>query len=307
MLLTLLRFISRFVFAFSAVFITGYGYADLEMKAELSQASWHYSGSRDQCQLFQRVPHFGLATFVSDPKNKLKFDMVVVRPLAASGKFEIVETAPAWHPDAPARTPLGIVDAIEGLQLSIGSPLSDRMLMSLYRGYEPHFNRLIWFDTQARVDVTLRSIRFREMYESFVQCQSNLLVDMYSELERSTLQFAVSQWDIKGVTARRLQRLSRFLNDDESITRVFIDSHTDNSGGTKSNLKLSKNRAENVEKLLLDAGVDKSLLTVRYHADRYPIASNKTLKGRERNRRTTIRLERKADAGIGAITSASRD
>ncbi|KXF81091.1 hypothetical protein ATN88_19200 [Enterovibrio coralii] len=37
-------------------------------------------------------------------------------------------------------------------------------------------------------------------------------------------------------------------------------------------------------------GIDKAMLEVRAHGERYPIASNENAEGRQKNRRVTLRL-----------------
>ena len=268
------------------------GFADVNVSAGITDAAWSYSGSRDMCSIAQQIPKFGEAGFVRGAGDALEFRLNVVQPLADVGGFDVIEIAPAWHPEAPHKSLLGRIDKASGTRLSIPSPLSMRMLMSLYRGYDSAFSRPSWFDEHAFINVSLLSIHLRSVYEDFLACQKALLKDKFSEVERSSINFPVDRWDISKTVHERITRLSAFLRDDESITAVYIDGHTDGSGEQDWNLKLSKNRADNVTQFFIDAGVTKELLVTRYHADRYPIASNENAAGKRSNRRTTIRLER---------------
>ena len=64
-----------------------------------------------------------------------------------------------------------------------------------------------------------------------------------------------------------------------------IEGHTDNRGKASANKKLSQARAEAVRDYMISKGLDASRLTaVGYGPDR-PVASNKTSKGRAKNRR----------------------
>ncbi|MDR0194429.1 MAG: OmpA family protein, partial [Myroides sp.] len=56
------------------------------------------------------------------------------------------------------------------------------------------------------------------------------------------------------------------------------------------NLPLSDNRANAVKVYLIEKGIDSSRLTSKGYGSKDPIASNKTVKGRELNRRVEIQL-----------------
>ena len=70
---------------------------------------------------------------------------------------------------------------------------------------------------------------------------------------------------------------------------LIIEGHTDNVGGAKFNLELSRKRAEAVKRWLVDkAGISEvRLATVGYGLSR-PIADNSTEEGRAKNRRVEL-------------------
>jgi OOP family OmpA-OmpF porin len=66
-----------------------------------------------------------------------------------------------------------------------------------------------------------------------------------------------------------------------------IEGHTDNIATAKYNVKLSQRRAAGVVKMLVEKyGIDKSRLAAKGYGLTKPIASNKTVEGRQKNRRT---------------------
>ena len=75
-------------------------------------------------------------------------------------------------------------------------------------------------------------------------------------------------------------------------TKASIEGNTDNTGSAAYNKKLSKKRADAVAAYLVkNFGIDKSRLsTVGYGFDK-PVASNKTAKGRQQNRRVDAVIE----------------
>ncbi|MCL9780805.1 OmpA family protein [Vibrio sp. S4M6] len=66
--------------------------------------------------------------------------------------------------------------------------------------------------------------------------------------------------------------------------------NTDSIGSIAYNAKLGQKRSDSVVKYLADHGIDPSLLTASSDGKTHPIASNKTAKGREKNRRTDVKL-----------------
>ncbi|MHB1024860.1 MAG: OmpA family protein [Desulfobacteria bacterium] len=71
-------------------------------------------------------------------------------------------------------------------------------------------------------------------------------------------------------------------------SKVALEGHTDSRGSDKYNLKLSQRRADAVKKYLVDKGENAGRITAEGKGEAYPIASNKTDKGRFENRRVEI-------------------
>ena len=89
--------------------------------------------------------------------------------------------------------------------------------------------------------------------------------------------------------------LLRFLINNPEIV-IEMNSHTDNIGDDKSNLKLSQKRAESVVNYLVLKGIEKERLKAKGFGETQPIADNQNAdgsdnpKGRQLNRRTEFRI-----------------
>lgn len=70
--------------------------------------------------------------------------------------------------------------------------------------------------------------------------------------------------------------------------RILIEGHTDATGSASFNQRLSQQRADVVRDALLSRGVDASRIEAIGIGEDYPIASNDTKAGRERNRRVDV-------------------
>jgi len=69
-----------------------------------------------------------------------------------------------------------------------------------------------------------------------------------------------------------------------------IQGHTDSVGDESANLALSGKRAEAVKRYLVSQGIDEYILSAEGFGSSYPIASNETKAGREKNRRVVFKI-----------------
>jgi outer membrane protein OmpA-like peptidoglycan-associated protein len=72
---------------------------------------------------------------------------------------------------------------------------------------------------------------------------------------------------------------------------LSIVGHTDSSGDSEKNLKLSQDRAASVKDYLIMKGVDASRIRTDGKGDTEPVADNETVQGRTLNRRVAFEIE----------------
>jgi hypothetical protein len=83
-----------------------------------------------------------------------------------------------------------------------------------------------------------------------------------------------------------------YLKEDPSVKAIYLDGHTDSEGIRGENLLKSERRAERVFNYLVESGIDSKTIAMRWHGERYPLATNRTKKGKAQNRRVTVRLSK---------------
>ena len=92
---------------------------------------------------------------------------------------------------------------------------------------------------------------------------------------------------LKKKSVRVIEGFYDFLRDNPNV-KVEIQGHTDNVGSDAYNMKLSEARARSVYQVLLNLGILESQITSKGYGESKPIASNKTVEGRAKNRRTVF-------------------
>ncbi len=108
------------------------------------------------------------------------------------------------------------------------------------------------------------------------------------------IEFATNKSDIRPAYVKEVEKVANFMKKFPQI-RGTLEGHTDNVGSAKYNMKLSQRRADSVMKMLVEKyGIDKSRLAAKGYGLTRPIADNKTVEGRQKNRRTV--------ANFGCVT-----
>ncbi len=119
-------------------------------------------------------------------------------------------------------------------------------------------------------------------------------------LERKfSVNFKPDSTEIASEDIERLAEIAGLISQDTNI-RVRVDGYTDSNGNRFYNQKLSQLRANMVKSYLVGHGIDISRISAMGLGPANPIADNENEKGRSRNRRVEIRLQRMTE-GSGGI------
>lgn len=101
--------------------------------------------------------------------------------------------------------------------------------------------------------------------------------------------FDTGKATLRPESVKELTELQEYLELKPEI-RVEIAGHTDNVGSDESNLTLSQNRAESVKRWLVSKGIKSSRIVAKGYGETKPRASNETDEGRQKNRRTEVKI-----------------
>ncbi|HEY8102348.1 MAG TPA: flagellar motor protein MotD [Burkholderiaceae bacterium] len=111
------------------------------------------------------------------------------------------------------------------------------------------------------------------------------------EINASVL-FAPGEAKLTSESGQALNAVAAILKDDPHV--IQVEGHTDsipiNTSVFPSNWELSSVRASSVVRLFIADGIPEARLTAVGHGPKFPVASNDTPEGRQRNRRVEVMI-----------------
>ncbi len=259
----------------------------------LEDADWRADGNIFECRLSHKIPYYGGAVFSRRAGESPRFYLKAHISRMKTGEASLVAESPLWRPAAGVRQELGMVPVKQGRQpVNLGQPYSERMLSALRQGMQVVLSREPWYEEDSSVRVALAPVNFQKPYRKYLDCLMGLLPVNFDQVSHTKIYFPSGAEELPARERRKLDNVALYIKADPAVTGFYIDGHSDSKGSRADNLKLSKMRAEIVAQYLINRGIDASRITVRWHGERYPVATNRSLEGQNLNRRVTVRLEK---------------
>lgn len=276
------------------------GYHSAQFGAGLENSQWYLTSSIFACSLTHEIPNFGRGVFVREAGEAVRFYLDAPYVRLRAGQAALVIEAPAWRPGAPVENLGYVASREESRPVAVETRRASVMMNTLLRGMAPTFTRQARYGDET-VKVRLSPINFVRAYNDYLDCVAGLLPVNFQQVERSALLFEAGDTYLTDAARARLEQVILYVKADSSINSLVIDGHSDSFGHRLTNRELSKERAERVAQYLRDAGFSDDMITVRYHGERYPVLDNKSEANRARNRRATLRLERRSPSQMAAM------
>jgi outer membrane protein OmpA-like peptidoglycan-associated protein len=117
---------------------------------------------------------------------------------------------------------------------------------------------------------------------------------------RRQVSFATGSDEILPNSEPILLEVADALLRNPDLELVEIQGHTDNDGNRELNMRLSQQRAESVQRWLIQHGVEPTRLLAKGYGSTRPIVPNITQQNRARNRRVQFRIVRRVDLTAAA-------
>jgi len=270
----------------------------LRFAGGLDSTEWSLSGSVFECRFAQRIPDYGHGVFYHQAGEDVYFQLETTRNLMDYSKAQVSILPPYWQPSGKTEF-LGTARISRATpNMSLDHERTNQFLHALMEGKWPSISHQTYYDAQRFVQVQISSLGFDEFYQDYLQCVKQLLPVNFDQVARSKVFFAENENAVDKEDTELLDTIIFYMKNDPRVFAVYLDGHSDNQGRRYDQRQISKARVEDVERYFIKQGIDPDMITTRFHGGRYPVASNRTAKGRAENRRVTIRLEQREDMPI---------
>jgi outer membrane protein OmpA-like peptidoglycan-associated protein len=166
--------------------------------------------------------------------------------------------------------------------------------------YTAHIDDPIYLIAVADFDVVERQETTVQLRVLAKPSRSGVVIKKNQIALRRQVSFATGSEEILPNSESLLLEVADALLRNPNLELVEIQGHTDNSGERELNMRLSQQRAEAVQRWLVQHGVESARLIAKGYGPTRPIAPNITLQNRARNRRVQFRILRRADVAATA-------
>lgn len=166
-----------------------------------------------------------------------------------------------------------------------GANAADSLMKALSQGH--------WLSIRSNDEIVrIPSIGWSKPAKEYHLCRYDVSPLSIAQARDQSLYFAIGQRSVSEKHLKQIQDIADYIALDPKVSKVLVDSYTDNTGNRLANLQLSRERAADVGAALRDAGVSMDIIETRGHGERYPSADNSTAAGRKNSRKVTIRIVR---------------
>lgn len=258
----------------------------------VQEGKWTVAATRLECKLFQTVPRLGKVMFQQRVGTDLSFKMELNRSYEQihQASFESIPTT--WGHQSHKR-PMVLPASMNKASLTIPREGAMHLINELLDGMAPRMTyRMGGEESSDEVVVTLSARTFADKLQRFQDCIDHLLPFEFDEVKQSIVFFKYDSSRLTSKAKKALAKVADYVRLDSAVKRVVIEGHTDNKGFRRYNHRLATRRAKAVENFFLEKGVSKSRLRLRSKAfgEKKPVASNRSAKGRAKNRRVQVTL-----------------
>ncbi|CAH1561162.1 MotY family protein [Vibrio rotiferianus] len=251
-------------------------------------SSWSFKGGKFECKLIHSTVPQGKFYFRLLPNDNVSF-VAELSSYDDSWNRAVLQSVPAPWQKGRESIVIDTLEVANDQKSLVFQRGVSELLESVHQG---RWVTLSLSGSNDSLELTIPTIQMKASLDSLDACRSELPKMTFAQARDVVLPFAFGQLSLTDAQAYKLRALKSYIIKDARITRILVDGYTDNVGSSVANLSVSRKRAEKVADMLTQLGIDKGLIEVRAHGARYPVASNSTADGRDKNRRVTLRLVR---------------
>jgi outer membrane protein OmpA-like peptidoglycan-associated protein len=265
--------------------------------SSVTDSRWQLESGAFSCKLTHSVDGFGQWIITRKPGQaedmRLRMDAKLKQTKKLqlpAGRYTLMTAPPAWKPQlAP--------EQLGDLQLATADAdlvIPQTFVPAIYALLEQTMP-VILSNADKPLRIQMQPYQFKESYKSYKQCVTNLIPYTFEQITRTTLNYQIGETALSSANKKALDKIVRYAKADPNrIVSMIIDGHSDTQIDPALAETQAKNQADWVASYLKENGIAEDKLTVRAHADKYPVANNLIAKEKAKNRRVTVRLEDEA-------------
>jgi outer membrane protein OmpA-like peptidoglycan-associated protein len=261
---------------------------------DVESSAWAVSKqTRLICELSHPIPGYGVASFMTQASKQLnlEFNLDMLRLPSRYDVADVYSMPPKWMRGVQQRK-IGSMELRKQYDGDLPQETAWQMLTELEKGFWPTIHYRDWLNNNDSVAVSLNSSNFKNHYEDFSRCISNLLPFNFEDIAYTVLAYKKNSAELTAYSQRRLDMIGEYLKEDLGLELVLVDGYEDSFGGEWLNEQLSVKRANEIRDFFAGMGVDSQRIEVTGHGEKRHAATNDNAIEREKNRRVIIRMSR---------------
>ncbi|WP_091979673.1 flagellar protein MotY [Pseudoalteromonas denitrificans] len=278
---------------FYVFFFSSYALAGIrQYTANADESIWELEKTtRLSCRLNHTIPAYGEAQFNSYA-SKSKPMSFTIDMLIKPNDYDVAAVKsipPMWKPGIPSKE-LANLKLLKQFDGELDSKTTWLMLTELEKGFTPTFYYQDWNNQNDKILVGLLSVNFKKVYLEFLKCRDRMLAYSFEDIAFTVMNYESNTGELTKASKKRLDKIGEYLKNDPSIESVLISAYTDSYGGRYLNETWSKKRAKAIKAYMTDLGVEALRVKVEGFGEKRHISSNRTILGRDKNRRVVIQI-----------------
>lgn len=238
-----------------------------KIAAPLLTANWKMIKGDSSCQLKQTIPLYGIAGFMHQSGDLLRFSIKEQRYKPEIVKASLFVDTPPWlHEPLRSKDHLVYLDQTNNIQnipqLSVYGETAELMLDVLSSGYSPRFSyvRASAQKEFPETQVSILPINFARNYRQFSDCRKNFLPHGLKDVLERSLFFKANSLALNSQVLAQLKNTARYIKEVKGA-KVTIISNTAISGARDK--KWFGKRAKAITAYLNKLGVAKSKVAIK--------------------------------------------
>ncbi len=280
----------------------------IEYGQKLNEADWKIVKAKKSCILRQLIPLHGKVEFEQHYRDTdLHFIFYFNRIPKQIINAKITSVPPKWNHTTLLRPIAKLNLKTDFKALTLENTLSLRVIAELEDGMFPTLSYKSWTDRRNEIQVAISPINFRERLPHFLSCIAALPLKpiivkvkpkpkpkpikikvIIEDNEPDTLYFGANSAKLKPKAKKKLKLFVKRIKKDKKTKHIIVSGYSDDLGSKTRSTAISKQRAVVVQNYLETLGIPAKYLFTRYFGRDHAILSNKTAKGRAKNRRVHI-------------------